>query len=215
MRYRVWASARYSTVELSFALSKLGVSHTINTGGRKMRVTKAKEQPMAVHVTSVLKDYKENTVNFIVASAAELATTNYLRMKDTQDLCAMVKTALLDEKMIVPTVKSVSPIEYVNQVAKPSLLNKIQTEIYRIQPYGLRKQTQQLVLAYMASKLTKAQIKKALADNLKHETLLPLILSADSLRNAVARLPAETPEAIAADTGHPTFEILYLSKERK
>lgn len=215
MKYRIWASALHSPVQVSYALSELGVSHTLNSGGRKMRVTKAKVQPYAVHVTTVLRDYRANTVNFIVSSGAELATTNYPRLKDKLDIVEAVREALLSEKSVVPTVKVVSPMDYVHQVAKPSLLNKIQTQIYKIQPYGLRKQTQQLVLAYMASKITKAQIKKALSDNLKHEALLPLILSADSLRDAVARLPAETAEAVAADTGHPTFELLYLSKERK
>ena len=217
MKYRIWGSPYHSSVELSYALSNLNVSHTITSGKKTVVVNKGKVQPLAVHVTPNLRDYREGAVNFIVASAAELSMTNYPLIGYRDDLVAAVKAALTKSHLsaIVPVIKEISHIDYVNQIAKPSLLNKIQTQIHRIQPYALRKQTQQLVLSYLKSNISETQIKRALSDNLKHEELLPLVLSASPLRAAAARLATEPVEKVAAETGFPTFELLYISKERK
>jgi hypothetical protein len=217
MKYRIWGSVSHSPIAISYALAKLRVSHTLVSGKRTLVVDKKREQPVPVHVTPHLKDYRKGTVNFIVASAAELATTNYplLSTLHTDSLIDEVREALLKRVEIVPAVTEMLPIDYVNQVAKPSLLNKIQTQIYKIQPYSLRKTTQHLVLGYLKSEISESKIRKALADNLKHEELLPLVLAARPLREAVARLAQEPLEKVAAESGYPTFELLYISKERK
>lgn len=214
MSYRIHATPRYSPWEISQALASLRVTHTVTSNRRTVRVNRRLAQPLAVHVTDDICGYRKGAVNFIVASLAELELTNFTPLTQ-KPLEAAIKEALLVKTTIVPEVRNLSAIDYVNMVAKPSLLNKIQTEIYKIQPYGLRKQTQALVLDYLNSRISKKGLRNALSNNLKHEALLPLVLSAESLRNAVARLAKETPEVIAADTGHPTFELLYLSKERK
>lgn len=213
MIYRIYGTARYSTWELSNTLRSLRVSHTVTTGKKTLRVALGHPQPRAVHVTDELEGYRKGAVNFIVSSLAQLQTTNYLPLSG--NVAEAVKAALLSKATITPEVKKLTALDYVNMVAKPSLLNKIQTEIYRITPYALRKQTQQVVLDYMNSRLSKKGVKEKLSSNLKLEGVLELVLSADSLRNAVARLPNESVEQVAADTGHPTFELLYLSKKRK
>lgn len=214
-KYRIWGSVMFAPLAISKTLASLNVSHTIRSGSRLMRVNKGYEQPLAVHVTESLTDYREGTVNFIVSSAAALASTNYPVLKGDIDKC--VKAALLSRTLIVPEIRVISYMDYVDQVAKPSFLNKIQTQIYKIQPYKLRKEIQQLVLAYLASKVPKKKIKTVLADNLKLEELLRLIVSeeAGNLRAAVARTNSEGADAVSSDTGFPTFELLYLSKERK
>lgn len=210
----VYCTAWYSPLEISHTLAKLSVTHTLNVDRELRLIDRKKAQPLAVHVTQDIKDTRK-AVNFIVASAAELELTNYLPLPLDLSLKEAIKGALLEAKKIVPHVSRRSSMDYVNLVAKPSLLNKIQTEVYRIQPYPLRKQTQLIVLDYFNSKISVRRLKSILSDNLKHETLLPLLISATSLRDAVARLKSETVEEVSASSGHPTFELLYLSKERK
>lgn len=214
MTYRIYGTARHSTWELSNILRSLRVSHTVTTTKKTVKVNLGHPQPRHVHVTDELEGYRKGAVNFIVSSLAQLQTTNYFPL-DANNLTQAVKAALLSKETLTPEVAHLSAMDYVNMVAKPSLLNKIQTEIYRITPYALRKQTQQIVLDYLNSRLSKKGVKNKLSSNLKLEGVLELVLSADSLRDAVARLSSETVEQVAADTGHPTFELLYLSKTRK
>ena len=210
----VYCTSWYSPLEISHTLSKLSVSHTINVGRKIRFVNRKREQPLAVHVTQDVKDTRKG-VNFIVAAAAELELTNYSALPADMPLIDTLLDALIEAKMIIPKVVRRTSMDYVNLVAKPSLLNKIQTEIYRIQPYQLHKQTQLIVLDYFNSRVSVRQLKTLLADNLKHAALLQLLLKATSLRDAVARLKKESLEDVAATSGHPTFELLYISKERK
>jgi hypothetical protein len=183
--------------------------------GIRARIKKPFDQPMPVHVSDSVKDYRAKTVNFIVASLAELSLTNFTSLQIEDNLLSSLKAALTKPVFIKPTFKVLTSMDYVNQVAKPSLLNKIQTEIYKIQPYALRKQTQVIVLDYFNNRISQRQLKQMMSNNLKQEAILPLLMQAQSLRDAVARLGKETVEEVAASTGHPTFELLYLSKERK
>ena len=209
----VYSTSMYSPLEISYALSRLNVSHVLECRGVRKKITRPKPQPKAVYVTDSLTNYRPEAVNFIVSCIAELGLTNYTPLS-SGTLEDVLKDALIKQVEIVPSVTVMSDMDYVNAVAKPSILNKIQTEVYRLNPYALRKQTHAIVLDYLNSKISKRKLKEVLSRNLKQEALLPLLLSADSLRNAVARLSKETPEEIEADTGHPTFELLYLSKER-
>lgn len=212
--YRIFCTSMYSPIEISYALAKLKVSHQLNANGtllsmKKGSVTKG-------YISSNCRDYKKDAVNFIVSAGAELALTNFIPLATDVPLLKAVSAALKSDLKITPEIKQMDALDYVHQVAKPSLLNKIQTEIYKISPYQLRKQTQAQALAYLANKMSKRHLVRALSDNLKHEQLLPLLLAADSLRDAVAAVQAGgSVEEVAKQTGHPTFELLYISKERK
>lgn len=217
----VFCTSSYSPMEISISLRRLNVSHTRNTLGTVKRVDRKLDQPMPVHVTDVVTDFRPQTVNFIVAAKAELSLTNFVDLStisnSSGDLDSLLVRALTNPKLIEPKVRTMSHMDYVHLVAKPSLLNKIQTEVYKIQPYALRKQAQSLVLDYLNSRVSDRQLKQAMSDNLKLEAILPMVLEARSLRDAVSRLKAgkETVEEVAIATGHPTFELLYISKERK
>jgi hypothetical protein len=100
-------------------------------------------------------------------------------------------------------------------VAKPSLLNFIQTEMYKINPYALRKQTQAMILQFFNSQVATTTMIRFLQRSLKQDTLIPLIYQGVPLREAVARLKNETIEDVAKTSGYSTFELLYLSKVRK
>lgn len=210
----VYATSLYSPVEISYELRRLKVSHTLATKAFSQEVLLGKPQPKSVYVGDSITNIKKGSVNFIVSSLAELQCTNYTRLGN-DNLTEALKDALISQVKVVPTVKPMTDMDYVNAVAKPSILNKIQTEVYRINPYALRKQTHAVVLEYLNSRMSKRKLKEIMSRNLKQEALLPLLLSADSLRDAVARLGKESVEAVAEATGHPTFELLYLSKERK
>jgi hypothetical protein len=220
-KYIVFCTSSYSPLEISISLRRLNISHSRNIGGAVKRVDRKRDQPLSVHVTDILTDFKPNTVNFIVAAKAELGLTNFVDVATVSngegDLDRLLVRALTNPKLIVPKIKVLTPMDYVHQVAKPSLLNKIQTEIHKIQPYALRKQAQALVLDFLNNRISDRQLKQAMSDNLKLEILLPKVLEASSLRDAVKRLKAgkETVEEVAISTGHPTFELLYISKERK
>lgn len=220
-KYVAFCTSAYSPLEISISLRRLNVSHTRSINGESRKINRKLSQPMPVHVSDYVTDLRPKTVNFIVAAKAELSLTNYVdlsTLKDRgSDLDSLLAYALTNLRWVVPSVQILSPMDYVNQVAKPSLLNKIQTEVYKIQPYALRKQTQALILDYLNSRVSDRQIKQAMSNNLKLELILPMVLEAKSLRDAVARLKIgkETVEEVALATGHPTFELLYISKERK
>lgn len=214
-RFRIWSTFMLSPLALSDELRSLNVSHKVDLGSRqKAQVDCGFAQPRAVIITVWQKGvpkYVEDAVNFIVAPQGMLKATNFPLLKDL----AGVKAALLSPRAIKPVVELPSPLGYVDAVAKPSILNKIQTQIYHIQPYKFRKEVQALVLAYMNSKVSTARLKRELKDNLKCELLLRLLIEASAHREAVARLKNQSVEQVALETGIPTFELLYLSKERK
>ncbi len=212
-KFIIYGTSEHSIVEISYALSALRVSHDMIFKSHSARVNRRKVQPKHVIVTDNSKGFKKGCVNFITAPSSALDLTNWPRLRGP--LVESLKRALTTQVSVVPSTKILSYLDYVNLVAKPSVLNLIQTEVYKINPYALRKQTHQIVLDYLNSKISKRNLKDMLSKNLKHEALLPLLISADSLRNAVAMIGKKTVEEIAAETGHPTFELLYLSKERK
>jgi hypothetical protein len=215
----VFATPVYSLWQLSDALGQLRVSHSVYTQ-RKTQPPLVRNlrrpQPKWVHVTSDVRDIKSRSVNFITASYAELSLTNYPKLReDLGDLDSALRHALNNLVSIVPRVDTKQPMDYVNEVSKPSLLNSIQTQIYKIQPYSLRKETQALVLGYFASTISRNKVVRALERSFKTAGLIPLMDEGYGLRAAVARLKQEPLEVVAEQTDISTFDLLYLSKVRK
>lgn len=219
----VFGTARYSPFELSVTLKDLRVSHTYKVRASvpnrvcvEKMVNCGYPQPHWVHVTDSLDFLKEGAVNFISAAFSELALTNIPSLS-VLSLEKAIKDALANDakQSVLPQVEELSPMDYVNIVAKPSLLNCIQTTVYKINPYALRKEIQEMILNFLNSRVSIAQMKNTLKGNLKLEQLIPMIMEALPLRDAVARLKTESLEAVSLDTGFPTFELLYISKVRK
>ena len=204
----------YSTWEISYALAGLRVSHSIAAEEQ----TKADHvialgfpQPNWVHVSPDPRRIKVDSHNFICAPFSLLKLTNIPQFPKIE-LELGLRTMLQSRVVTEVRMKRISALEYVDQVAKPSLLNKIQTEIYKIQPYSLRKDTQRLMLQFFNSKVSERTALHALRRSYKTEGLIPYVKGGHNLRAAVARLKYETVEAVAADTDLPTFELLYLSR---
>lgn len=215
----VFATALYSPWDISNSLKHLNISHAVVTsavkgaGRRVVRYHSGKEQPRWVQVSNTPLVHPD-AVNFISLSFSELNTTNFPRFPP-EGIDDGLRAMLCSTLRVVPKVEQYSPMDYVNMVAKPSLLNFIQTEMYKINPYALRKETQAMILQYFNSQVTVKVMTTFLQKSLRQATLVPLILEGIPLRDAVARLKTETLEEVARTSGYSTFELLYLSKVRK
>lgn len=214
-----WATPSYSSWEVSNALSGLNVSHTVRISSTLAheKINLGFPQPRAVHVTDRVKDLVVGSVNFISGSYAELSSTNIPRFPEPgqYELPTALKMMLESTRgSFILRVNSLSALDYVAMVSRPSLLNSIQTLIYKIQPYSLRKDVQDLVLRYFTGQISKTSTKNFLKNSLRTTGLIPLIEGGDALRDAVMRAKHEDVEVVAAETGIAVFDLTYLGKER-
>ena len=203
--YRVWGCPTKSSFELSDKLASLMVPHTVRVGS-SFAVVKG-DRSVVAYITDNPKKLKRDVVNFVVASYAELSFTNYPTL-------VSVKGALRSKDEIKPIVKSMTAMDYVAVISKPSVITKIQTAIYRIQPYSLRKSTQALVLQFFNSQTSWRTLTTVLGRSYKTMPVLELVKEGARLRDAVQELKTKTPETVEAETGIPAFELRYVSKER-
>jgi hypothetical protein len=150
----------------------------------------------------------------MVMAPAEIVATGCSIFKDLP-IEEAVLDALHQKETTVVSFKKPSAVYYIEAIASPSKLNHIQTEILKIQPYSLRKEAQALMLDFFNSKVSIADAKTAVKRSSKLTRVWVLMKTNFELREAVARLKKETPEEISADTGLSTFDILFISKERK
>lgn len=218
----VWGTFTWSPWELSDGLRRLKVTHTVDpqTKGEKVRRLNMKhDQPLPVHLTTTLKGLRTGAVNFIATSYSNLSGTNIPLMPKPSgqawdgvaELDLALRHCLTSSRLTSLELASLSVVDFIHMVAKPSLLNKIETEILRIQPYSLRKEVKAMVLNYFNSRCSQAQVSKFLAKSLKFDLLRSFILSGSALRDAISRHKAgEDAEAISATTGVPAFDILYM-----
>jgi hypothetical protein len=103
--------------------------------------------------------------------------------------------------------------DYVNHATKPSFLNNLQTAIYKIAPYDLKKKIQTSIIGYLAGTVSKTSLMAQLNANLKLDTLRRLMLDpkATELKDAVAMYAkTKSIEVVTATTGFESFEILYI-----
>lgn len=213
----VWASPVFSLWQISSALKKLRVSHSIASKNKKDIVVDLRyPQPSWVHLSSIPSGIQLESVNFIVSSYAELSRYNYPTLAYQKGVENAVREALTNRSRVVPvTPPKMTALEYVNEISEPSLLNEIQGHVNKIQPYSLRKETQVLVLNYLNSVVSKRSMEETLRKSYKTEGLIVHLKNAELLRQSVARLKKESLEDVATSSGVPTFELLYLSKVRK
>lgn len=212
MKYSIYGTPSYSTWEISEALRYLNVSHSIiDSSGKLLKINMKRAQPKWVHVSLGTDNKRKDSVNFIVSSFGELGLTNIPLFPNTS-LEVALKTMLIENKSIELKIRKMGPSDYVEMITKPSLLNLIQTQLYKIQPYSLRKEAQTLILKFFNSKLGERQLMDFLKRNFKTESLIPLIKEGKGLREAVATLTETNVEEVSKRTGYPTFELLYLRR---
>jgi len=214
----VFSSSIFSVWDISDGLRRLKVSHTIDpeTKGQKvLNVNLKRAQPRSVHITTSVAALRPGSINFIVGSYGMLSQTNIPQLIGP-DLATALKTALLSHQTTKIKVSTMSPVDYINHVAKPSLLNKILTELQGIQPYNpLRKQTQALIIAYFNGRVAERTVMTFLSKTLRLERLKPLIVEGKTLRDAVEMMKTMDAETIALQTGVPAFDIQYFHNAGK
>lgn len=213
---RVWATGNHSVWDISSTLVRLGVTHTVDPVEKHrqpMKYGPGKPQPIAVHVSPHATSIRSGAVNFISASVAELADTNFLPFP-CAELDVALKKMLRSNGGVIPAIRTRSAGDYVDVLATPSILNHIQTEVYRIQPYSLRKEVQALVIKFFNSEVSIRDTNKVLEKSIKTERLKPIFKQALPLREAVAMMKCSPVEAVAKATGFSTFELLYLTKAK-
>lgn len=216
-----------SPLQLSAELSALNVSHVIIDNSLKATPRlknmgfKQPALPVIVPSLTIFKRQRlaeEKQIMFVCGSLAELQFTNIRIIKDWRahlrnSLEYAVNNPLpADWRLEVqePTME-----DFVHKATKPSFLNHVQAEIYKLTPYDLRKAVQALVISYLAGTESSAKLKKKLQSSYKLDRLRELMKNPKSqvLRNAVAdyrRIGDE--EKVAKAHGVETFEIMYLFK---
>lgn len=220
-----------SPLQVSDILTNLHVGHTLISGTMRAINTEkhlAKEQPAWPVVLPSIAAIPKNTckmpnqILFVCDALALLSTCN-IRLIKADAIYDSIRSALL--------YAAANPVEdwhlerrepsiqdYVSNATKPSFLNNLQTEIYRITPYDLRKQIQAQIIGYLAGVESRTKLLAKLASSHKLTKLAELVKDPKSvaLHNAVAQYKrTQAIEATALETGFETFEILYISNSSR
>lgn len=218
-----------SPTQVVEALNSLNISFAVVNGRLKAR-TKIKDVggrqpawPVVLPSLSALTRYKcdsERQVLFICDSITALTHCN-IRVIRPGNYQESIRKALhyavvnpFDPSW-VPDQQEPTIEEYVNNATKPSFLNMLQTEFYRLVPYDLRKEVQALVIGYLAGVETKTKLMAKLATSYKLDKIKNLVKDpkCSELRDAIALYRKnQSEEETAALTGFETFEILYIVK---
>jgi hypothetical protein len=216
-----------SPLQISVAFQALGVSHVLidNTLQARPQVKDiaARQPAMPVIIPSLRAlnrhwaPYKQQIL-YVCGSLDELKSTNLRVIKDWRNSLATSLTYATfhplwnDWELVVnePTME-----DFVHKATKPSFLNHIQAEIYKLTPYDLRKSVQALVIAYLAGMESQAKLRQKLASSYKLDRLKALMAdpTCQTLRQAVADYRKTKDEELSAKAfGVETFEIMYLFK---
>jgi hypothetical protein len=216
-----------SPMQLSAELSALNVSHIVvnNSLRAEPRLKelgfKQPALPIVVPSLTIFRRQQltyERQIMFVCGPLAELQTTNIRVIKDWRShLRKALEYAIAnplppDWKLVIsePTME-----DFVHKATKPSFLNHVQAELYRITPYDLRKSVQALVISYLGGTESAAKLRAKLASSYKLDRLRELMKDpkCQVLRQAVADYrKIGDEEKVAKAHGVETFEIMYLFK---
>jgi hypothetical protein len=215
---------------VSSSLRNLNVSHTVFSGETKLIksvVNLSKEQPAwpiilpSIKTINRYKDSGEKQILFVCDALAALSHCNVKIIK-IDDITNRIKDALiysienpLNDSAWKLIEKEPSVLDYVTHATKPSFLNGLQSAIYKITPYALRKEIQELIIGYLGGTETRSKLSDKLNSNYKLDALKELIKNDKfaNLRNAVtAYKKTNDVEETAKLFECETFEILYLAR---
>lgn len=225
-----------SIYQLSKTLRALNVSHSVVSG--KYGLPKPKlvynlgyEQPVWVTIVDGLKSArhhllvkKKRQILLIVDSESLLKFSNCRIAPSCDRLEDSVVDALLGASVdrkdpFVVKIEEPSMDDFVHMATKPSFLNHIQTAVYKISNYPVRKEIQkQIIKSLYGTSSIRASL-QVLGSSLKYESLLCLMQDpqAVKLREAVqefrpilAKDNKADPEVIAKRYGFESFEIMYV-----
>lgn len=217
-----------SPLQIASTLTNLRISHTLVNSDLCLRTNDfhlAKEQPAwpvilpSVHAVSKYKCDMENQILFVCDSLALLSTCN-MGILRPQDIEASMRRSLeyaIANPMLGWKLVRVEPsiTDYVSGATKPSYLNEVQTLLYKISNYDLRKEIQGLIIGCLAGAESRTKLAAKLASNHKLDELRILVKDPkfNLLRDAVAmHQRGSAIEVVASATGFENFEILYITR---
>lgn len=214
---------------VSRALSLLTISHLTcgyDSSAFRYRTIRTKApctEPPALPVLCVgldsvnkFKSKYHRHVLFVCDGADRLKHTNLqpLLGKDSEPLIERVKAALLAPWHPDLEIRIDAPglLDYVDKASKPSLLRDIQTTVYKINPYGLRKEIQHLILKFLAGRISKKEMFMHLERTSRSEELKRLLVtpSAQILVKALKKAQNTPTQQVADEYGIDVFDLNFV-----
>src|SRR6202022_2301808 len=216
-----------SPLQVSALLTNLRISHSIiasDLQATETQIHNSKKQPawpIIVPSIAALARYKceyDNQIILLCDSFAMLSSCNVHIIKpENMDYgmrsalkYATDNTAIDGWKL---KRKETSINEYVTSATKPSLLNDVQSLLYRVSNYSLRKEAQTLIIGYLAGTESKSKLMAKLSSSYKLDDLKALMKDplCDNLKDAVdAYKKTKNVEIAASAHNISTFEIMYI-----
>ena len=208
---KICGTYRLSILDISRALSAVGVAHIINNAPTK---TKIGEGPARAFIADGLRSVIRRKGLIIVVDSKTALTYSNVPIWDAspEDIISSLhelkqwpRTTVVVRK---PTIMSL-----VNQAVTPSFLTDVQTLLYRISNHALRKAAQQGVISYLNSETSKKALLETFGTSYAFDALKELIArpTAGVLREAVSRFrKGEDIKRIEKDTKCSSFDIMYL-----
>lgn len=229
---KAWAVTHYSPLQVSQALRRLNISHSVvgQAPDRRMNVMRidglASEQPSWPVIYHSVADCRRlmlperRQVHLVCDSIAALSMTNLTTWawtgKPEKDM-----QRILPKRDPVPFVLQVQEKTYMDFVAaasKPSFLRLLQTAFYKITPYADQKAIRIASLSFLAGSINKKALQRVLSITLKSEKVQELLASetAVKLMDAVqrARQSGDIEEA-AEHFDIEAFEVRYIMSNRE
>ncbi len=217
-----------SPLQVSAVLTQLKVGHTVfkdslTAPGTELHFDHRQPAwPVILPTIQAMSRYrcKANKQILMICDSLALLSTCNLRTLKPHNMEVTLKKALeyavanpMDGWALVRREPSIK--EYVDNATTPSYLNLIQSDLYKITPYDLRREVQALLIGCLAGVETKAKLVAKLKSSHKLDSLLELIKDPKfiGLRDAVALFKSNgDADATALSTGYQSFEILYVTR---
>ncbi len=219
-----------SPLQISAALTALKTSHVVIDGSLRARpsvLEHSTKQPAWPVVLPSLKAFNrhwlpyERQILYVCGSLAELQATNIRVIKNwRENLAASLRHAVVNEFDSSWAFRSneMAIEDFVHVATKPSFLNHIQNEIYKLTPYDLQRSTRHLILGYLSGTESQTKLRQKLNSSFKLEPLKALMADPQCavLKTAVQDYKkSHNEELVAKAHGVETFEILYIVKASK
>lgn len=219
-----------SLIKVSEQLIALNVSHSLVTKSNlrvlEKRIDLGFNQPAWPILVDTLTCINRipnsagNKILFVCDSLDSIKMCNIQQIKSEDLKNTLVKALIYAvtnpiSKNWVLINKEPSIEDYIKAVTKPQILNTIQTFIYKIAPYSLRKEVQTLIISYLAGSTSKLLLKAKLESSYKLVDLLNLCFTekADHLRAAVSAFnKSKNVEQVSLDYDIDSFQILYITR---
>lgn len=233
MMYGIFGIYHKSCLEVCQSLNDLNISYTVY--GKEYNQIKRVENKLKVMPVYVIDglyragrlDNLAPGIQIICDSQPALAKSNVsrklypgltLRNALKQALLQAKENRLSKKKKVLKT-RSLTLQEVLKSATTYSFLNGIQTALYKITPYTLRKESQKQIISYFYGDTSYTALISKLESSAKLATLLALCKDqqAKALRQAciLARKDMSKVEKVAKASGFASFEIVYIIKSHE